>query len=1452
MEVTIVRGVAQPVPVRVVRRLGARIARVADPVPVGVLLPWIRDAGAIVDVAAEAVAVGVVFRIGGASIARVADPVPVEVGLSRVRKLVAVVAGVADPVGIGVLLSGVGDGRTVVDVPAISVAVGVVPRVGRTGVAPVPEAVRVGICLIRVDDGDAVVADVAERIAVGVLLIRVRHLGAVVDVPAIPVGVDVVPRVEIAGLAGVPPAVAVAVELVGVRGGGTVVAGAPERVPVAVLLVAVGDGRAVVDVIAHAVAVAVVGGDGRAWIAGVPRAVEVVVFLPGVRIERTVVERRAATVPVVVVVGAAVARIARVSETVSVGVALFRVRNLVAVVAGVAAAVRVEVRLVGVGDRGAVVRRAARPVEVGVGAGFERADVARVADPVGVPILLAGVGDERAGIARVAPAVGISVELEGVGREGAEVLEVGNSVAVGVPSDRVDASRHDRSLFRIGSAERTFAAAVHPADEVVKQSARRGNLRVLGRPHGESVRETTVVVLEELSVVADAPVDVEEIRLVGARPGQNARRGDREGRDLRRNPRDSCDVGSAVGGVGGAVSVAVAVARIPHAVSVEVLLRGIRGRGTVVACVAEPVGIAIEEVGVRDGRAVVARILDAVPVVVGIADVPIPVSVEVGLRGVRVGRAVVLRAAEAVSVVVDARNRRARIAKVPDPVPVLIGLERIGDRRAEIVLVGHSVAVGVRGGGDPEVVAAVRRRVAGILLDLDKVGRRGGGDELDERSGISGRPIVVEGELGSVGVPHGQLGVDGGQELQRLDRVPPSPVRLEPEHVEIETPAAGAVAVRVLKQGRVGERSVGRNLRGVRSKVVRLPPVLGELDLDPLEDRMHLGEVSVRDRGLEPGVPVVLRGDRGASGKPHRHHLPVRGVVEIEAVVRSVVLLRGEVRGRRPVRDVPESGGDGDFARVSAAGVGRLAFQLEVEGNPSRPRLTGCSEVDVGVGEAEMGADRTPEVRGMSLVPGEAGILGAVGEGVDAAGVVAVGEVEHRPMAELVKDDGVVVPSRVAHRDGRCGRARPAHPSVDLPADPERLRRPRSVEEREVILGEDPLVEEVERFAPLVHRGDDDPEVEVGGRRVAGNGRAGDRIGDAAQVHDVDAKIGGSIGVRLDSDVHVSRLGVDDLDGEPSPGIGGGGREHGPEDGVDHLDVRESDRPQRLLAGESGRGERAVAVERRPGCRPVGPCRRRNGGEKHGKREPREKDRLHGSSSGLTIAGYSAAPERNVGRPRGAARVQPTASRTGRPSGRVPVRTNAAIPPVPGGRLTSKWRRTGWPGARSPSSNAVSSEECDRPPVASGTAAIETPGGASTRNSTPDREVTARRLRLRRGSVPAVTASTGATSQTMWPDGSAPSATDKPIPMRQAATTAARDARTIPPPDADPREDPLRDAPYKRSATAPVKSKFLQIRSPLRTDRHRLESFDPNVAWSPRISSVRSPSDSRASGWARR
>ena len=161
-----------------------RVARVAEPVTVTVLLAWVCDARAVVAVAADPVTVRVVVWIVRERVAGVAEPVSVRVLLAGVRGARAVVGAVRDAV--AVCVGAVGAGRRAS--PDVVVVVVVLSQGSRSS----------GSCqcclgrrrrLRRGRSGR--VADVSDVVVVGVFLSRVRGVRAVVGASGTSVAVCV-------------------------------------------------------------------------------------------------------------------------------------------------------------------------------------------------------------------------------------------------------------------------------------------------------------------------------------------------------------------------------------------------------------------------------------------------------------------------------------------------------------------------------------------------------------------------------------------------------------------------------------------------------------------------------------------------------------------------------------------------------------------------------------------------------------------------------------------------------------------------------------------------------------------------------------------------------------------------------------------------------------------------------------------------------------------------------------------------------------------------------------------------------------------------------------------------------------------------------------------------------------------------------------------------------------
>jgi hypothetical protein len=76
------------------------------------------------------------------------------------------ITGIAEAIAVAVGLIGIGDVRTVVDVTAHPIAVGIIVGIVRAGVAGIPEAIAVAVGLIGVGVARAVVGVVRDTVAV--------------------------------------------------------------------------------------------------------------------------------------------------------------------------------------------------------------------------------------------------------------------------------------------------------------------------------------------------------------------------------------------------------------------------------------------------------------------------------------------------------------------------------------------------------------------------------------------------------------------------------------------------------------------------------------------------------------------------------------------------------------------------------------------------------------------------------------------------------------------------------------------------------------------------------------------------------------------------------------------------------------------------------------------------------------------------------------------------------------------------------------------------------------------------------------------------------------------------------------------------------------------------------------------------------------------------------------
>ena len=234
--------------------------------------------------------------------------------------------------------------------------------------------------------------------------------------------------------------------------------------------------------------------------------------------------------------------------------------------------------------------------------------------------------------------------------------------------------------------------------------------------------------------------------------------------------------------------------------------------------------------------------------------------------------------------------------------------------------------------------------------------------------------------------------------------------------------------------------SVRQDRRRGSQAVVGLEDVFEVFDPDTVaEDRDHLGQMTVEYGRFEPSVPVVFGADAHTAREAVGHHLPVLRVGEVQQIHRRVVHPRREILFAGAVEHVPQRREHGDLTGAPVTFVFGLRLQVGVERDMARPRQARGANVDVGQRQAEVLPRGTAEERGVPFVPGQLGILVALGEPVRAAGAVRVGKVEHREVGVLVKDHGIVVGSGVPHIDARRRSGRSELPSGRLPDNAQRV-----------------------------------------------------------------------------------------------------------------------------------------------------------------------------------------------------------------------------------------------------------------------------------------------------------------------------------------------------------------------------------------------------------------------------
>jgi hypothetical protein len=303
------------------------------------------------------------------------------------------------------------------------------------------DPVSVGVAVFRTGHAARIrvvkarVAHITQVVAVRVLLKRIERQRAVV----VRAGVDREP--------GIAPPVVVAVR--------TEIARVTDEVPVEIVLSRVGKRRAIViraGVVREAripEAVAVRIGADVACV-----AVAVTVEVPLQRIEdvRAVVVGETDPVPVVVVARVAGAGVAGIAEAVAIAVELTRIRDLGTVVVGTGVQ----------GEPGI-----APPIAVGVGA-----EVASVAHPVVVEVVLGHVVVRGAVVTRVPDGVAIAVRLGGVRDDHTVVVDIHDAVVVevlGLTHAGIVVRPFDIARIR---AERALAARVTARHQVVLQGPR--------------------------------------------------------------------------------------------------------------------------------------------------------------------------------------------------------------------------------------------------------------------------------------------------------------------------------------------------------------------------------------------------------------------------------------------------------------------------------------------------------------------------------------------------------------------------------------------------------------------------------------------------------------------------------------------------------------------------------------------------------------------------------------------------------------------------------------------------------------------------------------------------------------------------------------------------------------------------------------------------------------------
>jgi hypothetical protein len=237
-ERTEIEGVREPIAVVI------SLTCIANTVTITVLLPNVRNQGT--EVAGITDAIAIEIRSPGwtpwTGIERVFDAVTIAVVEARVARI-------ANAVGIAVSLHGVGIKRAVVD--TVDDAIVITITAPKPRLTTISSAISITIELVDVGVARAVVERIADAVTI---------------------------CIEKGRIAGITHARIEAVELLGVRDPGTVVASTPTPIAIRIVLSSVGDEWAIVDQIAHAITIGIV----EPRLTGISNSVLVPIRLPGV------------------------------------------------------------------------------------------------------------------------------------------------------------------------------------------------------------------------------------------------------------------------------------------------------------------------------------------------------------------------------------------------------------------------------------------------------------------------------------------------------------------------------------------------------------------------------------------------------------------------------------------------------------------------------------------------------------------------------------------------------------------------------------------------------------------------------------------------------------------------------------------------------------------------------------------------------------------------------------------------------------------------------------------------------------------------------------------------------------------------------------------------------------------------------------------------------------------